>query len=178
MGGYDILSNKVVEIMRSTIILCHIFSFINFTIVIGCPDGIGWIPAGESCYRISTEAMNWFESQQYCAEIGGYLGEIQSAEETQIINELIGTDLLYWIGLSDNAEYGKWIWQHSYTPVDYTNWESSQPNFLETEHCALLCWGGQWCDFLCDHKNDYIPKPIHAFCEGPNQFSIKDQASF
>lgn len=79
------------------------------------------------------------------------------------------------IGLSDNAEYGKWIWQHSYTPVDYSNWESSQPDFLETEHCAMLCWGGQWCDYLCNHNIADGHINIHAFCEGPNQFTFDER---
>ena len=41
----------------------------------GCPDSIGWIPAGDSCYRTSPEIMNWYESQQVidpCFRILGY----------------------------------------------------------------------------------------------------------
>ena len=30
----------------------------------GCPDEVGWIPAGDSCYRTSTGHLNWYESQE------------------------------------------------------------------------------------------------------------------
>merc|ERR1712110_580794 len=120
--------------------------------VLGCPDIIGWIPAGESCYRTSPEPMNWFKAQQYCAENQGYLAEISSEDETELSKLFLETDTVYWIGLSDNADYGNWIWQHSFHPVQYTNWEKSQPDFLGREHCALTCHGVQWCDYGCDRS--------------------------
>ena len=37
--------------------------FLMATVILGCPDDIGWIPAGGSCYRVSNDHMNWFEAQ-------------------------------------------------------------------------------------------------------------------
>ena len=45
------------------IIALFLISFMNLGIL-SCPPGIGWIPAGESCYLIGTEFMNWFVSQE------------------------------------------------------------------------------------------------------------------
>ena len=45
------------------IIALFLISFMNLGIL-SCPPGIGWIPAGESCYLIGTEYMNWFVSQE------------------------------------------------------------------------------------------------------------------
>ena len=40
--------------------------FLSFicSIYCACPDEIGWIPTGESCYLISVEAMDWYTAQQ------------------------------------------------------------------------------------------------------------------
>jgi len=29
---------------------------------------------------------------------------------------------LYWIGLADLADEGKFVWQHSFQPLNWTNW--------------------------------------------------------
>ena len=36
-----------------------LISFMNLGIL-SCPPEIGWIPAGESCYLIGLDIVNWF----------------------------------------------------------------------------------------------------------------------
>ena len=47
----------------SPITALFLISFMNLGIL-SCPPDIGWIPAGESCYLIGTEFLNWFALQE------------------------------------------------------------------------------------------------------------------
>ncbi len=51
----------------------------------------------------------------------------------------LSPDMDYWLGMADFAEEGVWIWQHSYQPVEYTNWVSGQPDDRDGhEDCAIM----------------------------------------
>ena len=71
-----------------------------------------------------------------------------------------------WIGYSDAATEGVWVWD-SGLATTYTNWLSSEPNGGETENCTLnvalnpVGWG----DFPCDRDRDNRGFDLGAACE-------------
>ena len=86
-----------------------LFLYVNFSGTLGeCPSGPGWLPVGpgQSCYLISRDHMSWFAAQEFCWNNGGYLVEIDSAEEEQLIEQILPLDLHYWIGLNDLSHPG------------------------------------------------------------------------
>ena len=50
---------------------------------------------------------------------------------------------LFWIGLSDVAEEGKWSW-HSGEPVAYTNWEGTEGDNTEMNDYVIVGFSGRW----------------------------------
>ena len=52
---------------------------------------------------------------QLCNEKGGWLAEIKTADEQAALDSILDSQAQaeYWIGLTDMAEKGKWVWQHS-----------------------------------------------------------------
>ena len=46
-----------------------------------CPTEVGWVPAGDSCYLVSSEKLSWYGAQEFCFGHGGYLAEIKSEKE-------------------------------------------------------------------------------------------------
>merc|ERR1739836_52739 len=99
---------------------------------------------------MSPNNMNWFQAQQFCEEKGGYLAEIVTEIEQTNLNAILDTDSCYWIGLSDLAAEGEFVWQHSYSPVGgYTNWLPRQPdngNGNLEQDCVNL-WQHNWFNF-------------------------------
>ena len=86
-----------------------LFLYVNFSGTLGeCPSGPGWLPVGpgESCYLISRDHMTWFAAQEFCWNHGGYLVEIDSADEEQLIEQILHLDIHYWIGLNDLSHTG------------------------------------------------------------------------
>jgi len=112
--------------------------------------------------------MTWSEARKFCERKGegrGYLAEIQSDEEQKRVSVILSRTTYYWIGLTDQVEEGHFVWQHSQTPLGWSNWHATQPdNANKTEDCVEMQikdgkWG--WNDLNCDNQH----YPTYAFCE-------------
>ena len=92
---------------------------------------------------------------QFCAQKGGYLAEIVSKIEQTNLNTILRDDSRYWIGMTDLATHGTFVWQHSFSPLgEYTNWLPGEPRNRQNEDCVFLWprrpqggWG--WDDGNC-----------------------------
>ena len=79
----------------------------------GCPDEPGWIPVGDfGCYLMSQVKFNWFAAHEFCWSHGGYLAEIYSQEEHNILDQFLVHDVAHWIGLTDLSEEGTDIFNY------------------------------------------------------------------
>ncbi|XP_039605841.1 C-type lectin domain family 4 member E-like [Polypterus senegalus] len=99
-----------------------------------CP--YGWLIYQTSCYYISTDQMNWKDSQDDCVAKGGHLVIITNEKVQRFLNEHVNTSHA-WIGLSDLKEEGKWIWVDSTTPT-MRYWADRQPDDWNGEDCAHI----------------------------------------
>eukprot|EP00092_Neocalanus_flemingeri_P081679 GFUD01102073.1.p1 GENE.GFUD01102073.1~~GFUD01102073.1.p1 ORF type:complete len:277 (+),score=66.81 GFUD01102073.1:57-887(+) len=112
-------------------------------------------------YAFLGEPRTWYEAREKCKEIGGYLVEINSQEEQDLIvstSQALGWDglkLTIWLVLNDIKTEGKWVWDHSQKRVNdgYTNWHVGEPNNSGNEDCAHTGWKWNiWNDIPCDYK--------------------------
>ena len=73
---------------------------------------------------------------------GAYLVSINDEAEEVWVHGVFELDS-FWIGLSDVAEEGQWVW-HSGEPVTYTNWNAHEKEGGNTEmkDYAISGWGG------------------------------------
>ena len=77
-------------------------------------------------------------------------------------------DNIYWIGLTDLAVEGRFVWQHSFTPLNlghWTIWGPGQPNNSEGgQDCVNMYRYGntwRWDDSWCQLNNDVV----YGLCE-------------
>ena len=89
-----------------------------------------------------------------------YLVSINDEAEDLWIHRLFEPDAL-WIGLSDVAEEGQWVW-HSGEPVTYTNWETREKDGGNTEmkDYAISDWGGWQAIALGDEQTYSLKEAI------------------
>lgn len=90
---------------------------------------------------------------------------IRCAEQNQRLSGLISSDR-FWVGGSDSASEGDWVFLDGRGSVTYTNWGSGQPNnSYGNENCMDLNYPstGFWNDSPCSGNRKAIyhsTKPI------------------
>lgn len=101
------------------------------------------------------DANLWYDRSREIAEntMGGHLVTITSAEENAFVQELIsnGKYEFYWIGGTDTAKEGSFVWTNGET-MNYTNWSENQPdNYGGNENYMMMYkTTGLWNDNVGD----------------------------
>lgn len=133
-----------------------------------CP--VGWILLKTSCYFFNPSNIkkNWPDSRADCISRGGDLLVINNVEEQKAINnnlpKIPGANVHwkmgFWIGLTDSATNGKWVWVNNVAENNTMYWQTGQPS-TETSldaHCVafarnILSWRS-WYNRNC--QNDAL----------------------
>uniref|UniRef100_A0A8C2HWH8 C-type lectin domain-containing protein n=1 Tax=Cyprinus carpio TaxID=7962 RepID=A0A8C2HWH8_CYPCA len=121
------------------------------------------VEENESClYFFSSERKSWTESRKYCRETGADLIIINNREE-----QVSERARVFWIGLTDSDEEGKWKWVDGST-LTSGFWMFGEPSGHRRENCALTVVG-EWADHPCTEEYNWIceKRRIHhvCFCE-------------
>lgn len=89
-----------------------------FTAAAADGDTVTW---NGHTYQRFDESMTWKDAKAYCESIGGYLATITSAEEQNLVKNLIstGSKAQYWLGGTNEGHIGDWVWV---TGEDFFYW--------------------------------------------------------
>lgn len=136
-----------------------------------------------NCYLAREALASWADARSTCQARGaGWdLASITSSEETEFWAPRLTFEA--WVGASDAADEGTWVWISDGTPfwsgdgltgnpvsAAYTNWNSDEPNGGENSDCgrllprtlALPDRDALWADLECVEL-------LGSICEGPPQ---------
>ena len=116
------------------------------------------------------DALSWGNANAACLAAGLQLATVQSAAQNALLlTAAAGNEV--WIGGTDAASEGAWVWSPSNTPLSYTNWHSGEPNNVNGgEHCLMFNyhtpWNGAghrgtWNDGRCTTKLKYVCQQPH-----------------
>lgn len=72
----------------------------------------------------------------------------------------------WWIGGVLDPVKNVWVWDHSGTALNFTNWHPTQPNGDGHEQCAMMWDADLWQDFPCTDVFSII-------CERKKQQTLK-----
>ena len=118
-------------------------------------------------YTLMGEALSWGDANAACLAAGLQLASVQSAAENALLATVAGTNYV-WIGGTDAASEGAWVWSPSNKPLSYTNWNepNNEPNGGGGENCVAVypsgpfvhapLAAGKWNDAACSSKNKYV----------------------
>ena len=121
-------------------------AMLNYISVEGdCPDE--WTSIAGGCYKFLPEKYNWEDAKEACHMLHGWLVEIESEEQNDAIHDEAKKQDGWkeaWIGLTDEAEEGEWVWS-SGQASSFTNWSPGSPsnskrkaNNMQGEDCAVM----------------------------------------
>lgn len=130
---------------------------------------------GHSYYLL--DPSSWQDAEAQAIALGGHLASINDAAEQNWVFSAFGTfggvDRGLWIGLSDQASEGNFVWT-SGEPLTYTNWIAGQPdNFAGSENWVHLMKGnigyvpGEWNDLTSPNVIFSGFEPIQGVVEVP-----------
>uniref|UniRef100_W5MKD5 C-type lectin domain-containing protein n=1 Tax=Lepisosteus oculatus TaxID=7918 RepID=W5MKD5_LEPOC len=135
----------------------------NLSAVKECrPCPWGWELFSHKCYYFSTDKLNWNDSRTACRKQGADLVAIDSRGEQEFVTKHMKRRE-YWMGLSDAAGKGTWIWVDGTQPIEWY-WIQNQPgNFQNNTACLASADKAiglkNWNDQDCSKKKSRI-------CEG------------
>jgi hypothetical protein len=122
-------------------------------------------PANGRTYHLLSTG-SWTESEQVAIALGGHLATIDDQAEHDWIaaqwHNWQGVDLHLWIGLTDVATEGTWVWADG-TPLGFTNWAPGEPNNSNNEDYGSMRKNdalAQWNDLI------NVPTGYHANPQG------------
>ncbi|XP_062598611.1 perlucin-like protein [Saccostrea cucullata] len=138
---------------------------VNTEPFVSCPAG--WIQFQSSCYIFGYDYGNWTHGKNQCERKHGsskYLRITSKAEDTFIRDYVKGQGLTdyktrdFWIGGTDAAQDGVFMWEGHSQEFTYTNWGPGNPDRTGTADCVILFQRSQykWHDTSCSNDNSYI----------------------
>ena len=114
-------------------------------------DGFTYLGSfDEHCYYESNESLTWENAKIQARVNGGYLATISSQEENDLL-----TGSVSWIGLSDVQDENIFLWING-EDLDYTNWNTNEPNNSGDEDYVHLNGDGSWNDAESNVSLTYI----------------------
>ncbi len=106
-----------------------------------------WFTYGGHNYSLTNIQTHWTDAEAEAVSQGGHLVTINDELEQTWLRQTFTVNLLYWIGFTDQAVEGQWVWI-SGEPVTYTNWYQGEPNNDGNEDYAIMNWiGNTWNDY-------------------------------
>lgn len=95
-------------------------------------------PLTRSRYSLIPYPLPWHLAEKYAEQNGGHLVVIDNETENEWIVKTFGGNTEYWIGLTDEATEGAWIWVDG-KKAEYFNWGGSEPdNYRNNQHYGII----------------------------------------
>uniref|UniRef100_A0A3B3TRS9 C-type lectin domain-containing protein n=1 Tax=Poecilia latipinna TaxID=48699 RepID=A0A3B3TRS9_9TELE len=90
-----------------------------------------------SCYHFSTDQFSWAESRRSCREAGAELVKVDSRELYHLTGKMKSFQDMFWIGLTDSAEEGRWVWMDGSDLSESVQfWSQNEPDNWTAENPA------------------------------------------
>jgi len=122
-------------------------------------------------YKIFYTPLDWHDARDKCRSLGGHLIHIEDEDEAVFAMLFATTEFpQLWIGASDEAEEGHWVWTDG-TEITFSYWSEGEPNnYDDAEDAAVMRtilgfsqpgWNDLTADtnlaFICEWDRDPTP---------------------
>ncbi|CAG5125361.1 unnamed protein product, partial [Candidula unifasciata] len=126
---------------------------------LNCPVGFISFPELNTCVRLFSTPKSWTDAEAVCERFSGHLAKIVNSYINTYINSLIyAQKSIYWIGLNDRANEGKFVWLNETVQTNFTNWDVLPNNGGGNENCVAIDGNKnfKWDDGDCGLLNRFV----------------------
>jgi hypothetical protein len=121
-------------------------------------------PSG-ACYFVESAVSTWAEARTSCQARGdGWdLVTIGDAAQNEFVLSVAGFEA--WIGATDGADEGTWLWVNeeasffevgAATSAGFANWSDGEPNDYDDSDCLRILTTGEWADWPCESPLGHV----------------------
>ena len=114
------------------------------------------------CYLSGEGERSWSEARSWCKnnDSDSDLVSIHSPlENDQAWHVMKENGVNVWIGFSDRAHEGEWLWMGESSGYSYKHWDKNEPDGGTEENCAFMSIEtGAWRDTNCLDKHSFMCK--------------------
>ena len=161
---------KLITVILTTLLIVATSRAQTCTTIYACD-----VIINDNCYAYVGDSVSWNQAEACCVAWGGHLASIHSAGVNSVLNDIRNIDRFAWIGLSDTATDGVYVWTDG-TPFDYSNFALNQPDSYEGESCfhirdisheGVMTWNDLHCniDLFGDVSTSYICQKSELKCK-------------
>ncbi|XP_002090697.2 C-type lectin 37Db [Drosophila yakuba] len=94
---------------------------------------------GEKRYYISLAKTNWFEATNHCRQKGGFLVNLESREELELLSPHLHPAYSYWLSINDLGVRGVYTSEATGLEAPFLNWSAGEPdNSSGHDRCVEL----------------------------------------
>ncbi|CAH3186199.1 unnamed protein product, partial [Porites lobata] len=121
-----------------------------------------WTPHQSSCYKLSSNTLEWIAAKFACKALGSNLAMLDSPTEQREI----GWGNRTWIGLHrDSSNNSRWQWIDGSLAV-YLNFANQSNKWNDTEDCVEMYPSRKWNVLNCNTS-------LHYSCELSSEFTCR-----
>ena len=98
-------------------------------------------------FVVVRDGKSWRDAQSFAESYGGRLAVIDNQEKQDLIYSRVRSVGDVWIGLTDAAEEGVWLYTDGRPATIYSNWNGGEPNNLgDEDYAEMYMESGRWND--------------------------------
>lgn len=129
-----------------------------------CPMFCDGFASDSAVYMVCAMPQPYSEAEMACDEQEMVLARIDDAEENALLVEQLGELKYAWIGATDTALEGEWVWADgtvfykdgAAVGTHYSNWYSDEPSVETNEDCGEIWDDGFWNAYACEAPQAFI----------------------
>ncbi|KAI8499349.1 hypothetical protein Bbelb_231130 [Branchiostoma belcheri] len=141
---------------------------IHHVMLVPCPEGYTEWRRG-TCYKFFSTWKTFSEADQICRKDGGTLAMPRDEETSAYLHSISKTPgkiYIYWIGLHDQREEGKFEWVDGSALGEYSPWSPGRPVVNHQRNCVssyyyIRTHRAMWSDILCGFKRPFFCQGVH-----------------
>ena len=125
---------------------------------------------------LNTKVFSYEDATKICQDAGGKLPEPRNSEENDFLDNFGTTTKVFFLGLTDTAAEGQWVWTSDDSTVTWKPWKSGEPDGGTSENCCAMYKNAQFVADKKSWKSEGCDQPattkVPVVCELTRKYTI------